>query len=334
MGRWTKVPALYISTEAVFFRGGWLKIAVVHQEDWTEAEIKHPGLWVEGLKLHPIGGHLADIFTFTQKLPNTEPKYSYQMEWSSIAAVQIRSYQEWWTSLPQETRKNVRRAQKRGLSISVRQLDDHLVRGIMSVNDECPMVQGRPARHFGKSFEQVWKDQLDYSDRSSFICAHAESELVGFMKLVRCGSFASILTTLTRPSHQDKRPANALLARAVQICEDEQIQYLVYGLLNYGNKRDGSLREFKLRNGFNEILVPRYFVPLTIKGNLVLTLGLHRGLIGILPSRAIAIAGTMRSQFYAFKRFLGRCSSMLEQPNRIRQMDGSNPPAGSKTFLG
>ena len=57
-----------------------------------------------------------------------------------------------------------------------------------------------------------------------------------------------------------------LIAKAVGICETQGISYITYGLYNYGNKRDSPLREFKIRNGFEEILVPRFFVPLTRGG--------------------------------------------------------------------
>lgn len=328
-GQWTEVPALAIGTRLAVSRGGWLKIACVHQEDWVKEEIDRPELWVRALRNRPIGESRSDLFTFTQKLPHTDPQYSYHVEWDSTAAVRVRSFKQWWDSVPQETRKNVRRAERRGLTVSLRPLDDDLVGGIMTVNNESPLVQGRPARHFGKSYQQVWRDQLDYLDRSSFICAHAGSELVGFLKLVRCGVFASVLTTLTKPSHYDKRPANALIARAMQLCEEEGIEYLVYGLLNYGNKRNGSLREFKLRNGFSEILVPRYYVPLTLKGKMALKSGMHRGLIGVLPSGAIRLVANLRNRLNSLNQSLGRRSSMAEQPNRIRQTDGSNPPAGS-----
>ena len=59
-------------------------------------------------------------------------------------------------------------------------------------------------------------------------------------------------------------------------------------------------------------------------------LGLHRGLLGILPHSVISWGLNARSKWYNFKNFLSRCSSMLERPNRIRQTERSNPPAGSK----
>ena len=40
---------------------------------------------------------------------------------------------------------------------------------------------------------------------------------------------------------------------------------------------DDSLAEFKRRCGFEKTRVPRYFVPLTLKGRLALKFGVHRG---------------------------------------------------------
>lgn len=299
-GRWRHVPALVDGRDKVFVRGRWLRTAVLHEEDWTGEPLGTPEQWASELRRRRIGNRRADVLAFSQKLPATEPAFPYRWEPVSVAALRVESFDAWWTSLPQETRKNVRRAQRRGVTVEVRPLDDGLVRGIRSINDECPVVQGKRSRHYGKSLEETRKDQESFLDRSSFICAYFGGELIGYMKLVRCGAFASVLTTLTRPSHQDKRPANAIVARAVQLCAEEGIPYLVYGMLNYGKKRDGSLREFKVRNSFGEILLPRYFVPLTLRGRIAVALGLHRGLLGILPSWAISLAVALRHRWRAW----------------------------------
>jgi hypothetical protein len=107
------------------------------------------------------------------------------------------------------------------------------------------------------------------------------------------------------------------------------VRYLTYGLFNYGNKKDSPLREFKIRNGFHEILVPRFYLPLNLRGKICLKLKVHRGLLGLLPPGAITAALGMRERWYTLKQWMSRCSSMLERPNRNRQMGCSNPPAGS-----
>ena len=147
------------------------------------------------------------------------------------------------------------------------------------------------------------------------------------VKLVYRGNVASILTFLSKKSQQDKRPANALMAKTVELCEQKKISHLIFGMFNYGNKGDTPLREFKIRHGFEEMLVPHFFVPLTAKGAISVKLKLHRGLLGLLPHSVITLLVNARAKLRQFR--MSRCSSMLEQPNSNRQMGRSNPPAGS-----
>jgi hypothetical protein len=100
-------------------------------------------------------------------------------------------------------------------------------------------------------------------------------------------------------AHYDKRPSNALLAEAVKLCEAKSIGQLTYGRFNYGNKRDSSLRQFKTRNGFKELLVPRYYVPLNSWGRLCVSAKLYRGLFDILPPEVIAALLTARDKWNA-----------------------------------
>lgn len=329
-GNWTEVPALEVKGNVLVVKGGWIKVAVLHDEEWLETEIEDPESCVKGLLEHASSRGLhADVFTFSQKPTETIPKFEFHMEWDSLATIRVTSYKEWWEKLPQETRKNVRRSQKRGVLVRVKKLDDDLVKGIVGVNNDSALRQKRRFDHFGKNFDQVKKDQSSFLDRSDFVCAYLGDELIGFLKLVYRGKVASILQLLPKESHQDKRPANALIAKAVELCETKGVEYLSYGLFNYGKKRHSSLREFKIRNGFEEILVPRYFIPLTTRGKVCIKFNLHRGILGILPHSVIKLGVGARARWYDLKSFMSRCSSMLEQPNRIRQMGRSNPPTGS-----
>ncbi len=327
-GQWISVPALQVDGTAIVVRGRWLRKAIVEGEEWLERELADPALCVSELKAHR-SRLPADVFSFVQKIPCTSPKYSYPMEWHSVAAVRVTTFKEWWDGLPQETRKNVRRSQKRGVVVTIRELDDRLIHGIIDVNNDSPLRQNVPFTHFGKPFDEVKKDQSSFAGRSDFVCAHVGEELIGFIKIVYRGEVASILQILPRATHYDKRPANALLARAVELCAEKGISYLTYGMFKYGNKSESSLLEFKVRNGFEELLVPRYYVPLTPRGALALKLNAHRGLLGILPPRAIAIALKARAMWHGLRRDAGRCSSTSEQSISTRQMGRSNPPAGS-----
>ena len=144
-----------------------------------------------------------------------------------------------------------------------------------------------------------------------------------------CGRFGTLLLLITKSSHQDKRPANALVAKAIQRCDEKGLSYMVYGKFRYGNQPKTSLMEFKMRHGFKEVLVPRFYVPLTLKGALGMKLRLHRDRVDILPRSVIAIGRRLRAEWYNLTVDKGRCSSRAEQPNCTRQMERSTPPAGS-----
>ncbi len=298
-GKWVSVPALNVGGKHIVVRGNWLRVAYVNNEQWLETEVEDPALCVKMLKAEGGDGLCADLFTFSQKLPATEPKYPYAFEWDSIAAARANSFKDWWDGLPQETRKNVRRSEKRGVVVEVKKLDSALVQDLFELNNESSLRQGKAFTHYGKTLEQVARDQVDYLDRSDYICTYFGKELIGVLKLVYRGDVASILTFLP-----------------------------TYGMYNYGNKQHTPLREFKIRNGFGEALVPRFYIPLTAKGAVSLRLRLHRGFLGILPHNVITLLVRLRTEVNNFT--LSRCSSTSERPNRIRQMERSIPPAGSK----
>jgi len=300
-GKWFTVPALGINGKDIIVRGKWIRIARVEAEEWLESELEDPQGCVQALKQQHSAELRADILSFAQKLPAIRPKYQYPVEWESIAAVRLTTFNEWWQGLPQETRKNVRRAQKRGVVVQVRNLDDDLIRDLQVLNNDSPVRQGKVFTHYGKTLDQVKKDQEAFLDRCDYICAYHEKELIGVVKLIYGGDVASILTFLPKASHHDKRPANAIMAKAVELCAEKGISHLIFGKFNYGNKKHTPLREFKIRNGFEEILAPRYYVPLTVKGAISVRLKLHRGLLGLLPHSVITFLVNARSKLYTFK---------------------------------
>jgi hypothetical protein len=62
---------------------------------------------------------------------------------------------------------------------------------------------------------------------------------------------------------------------------------------------DSTLTEFKRRNGFEQVLLPQYYIPLTFKGKIALKLGLHRGLAGNIPRPLFRKLLKIRSLWYA-----------------------------------
>ena len=297
-GRWVQIPAINVDGDILITTGAWLRIAKIRGEELREGQIEDPELYVVALRNDHDQVLKADIFTFTEILTSTQLRYSYPMEMESVAAIPLITFREWWEGLPQETRKNVRRSQKRGVTIAVRELNGDVVEGIRAVNDDSPLRQGAKNAYYGLTSEETWKRYSEFNDRCDFVCAYSGKEMIGFLHLVYRVGAAAILNLTVKPSESDKRPANALVAKAVEICESRGISYIGYGLYNYGNKRDSPLREFKIRNGFKEILVPRYFVPITLWGKCCMSVKLHRGLIGILPSPFISAATRARTLWF------------------------------------
>jgi hypothetical protein len=330
-GNWISTPMLRLDGASVVVRGKWMKVAAIHDEAWSETELQNPSEFVSKLRRQPRGSFSADIFTFAQKVPGSEPKFAFPMEWDSLAAARFESFEQWWQRLPQETRKNVRRSEKRGVAIVVRPFDEDLIGKIADVNNASEFRQGKRNAHFGKTLKQVKQDHSSFADRSDFICALSGDEAIGYLKVVYRGEVASILNLAAKSSHYDKRPTNALVAKAVELCAAKGISYLTYGYYNYGNKRKSPLREFKDRNGFEEALTPRFYVPLNLWGSCCLKAGFHRGLLAFVPNRAITFAVNSRSKWYNTKGSMSRCSSIAEQPNSNRQTGRSNPSAGSNS---
>jgi hypothetical protein len=296
-GKLIKVPFVKVDERTVIVRGKWIRNASVHQEEWMEEEpVQDAENFVKKLK----GQNLkADIFSFSYRLPETSQRYNYHFEWDNVAAIPIVNYDDWWTKrLSRKTRQEVQRAKRLGVTINQVPFDEKLIEDIVKLFNHIPIKQGMPFTHYGKDSARVRKDLSSYLNRSIFVGAYFGKELIGYVKIVFMGTNASILNIIADDLHFDKRPANALIAEAVKICDGKGIKYLQYGKYNYGNKLNSSLTEFKRRNGFQKIDLPRYYVPFTFRGGIVIRLGLHLGLIGLLPNSIINPLLNFRSGIY------------------------------------
>jgi hypothetical protein len=95
---------------------------------------------------------------------------------------------------------------------------------------------------------------------------------------------------------------NVLVAKSVELCTDEEVPYLTYT-----NWRRGSQADFLMRHGFEKILIPRYWVALTKKGELALKLGLHHSLRSRIPEPLLGfLLDTRKSIFDQWNKARGR----------------------------
>ncbi len=168
----------------------------------------------------------------------------------------------------------------------------------MGLFGRIPTKQGLPFAHYGKDFETVRREVSPYAERSQFVVAYYGDEIVGYLKMVFMGRVASVLNLICDESHFEKRPANALLAKAVEVCSQRGAQFLFYGKFTYGNKKNDSLSEFKRRAGFEKVMIPQYYVPISLWGRIAVMLRLHRGLQGLLPGAVVLFLVRCRSAIY------------------------------------
>jgi hypothetical protein len=75
----------------------------------------------------------------------------------------------------------------------------------------------------------------------------------------------------------------------------------VYSNFAYGKKVQSSLSDFKERNGFQRVDLPRYYVPLTRWGSLAYRMGLHRSLLDLVPESIGAKLREARTAWYRHK---------------------------------
>jgi hypothetical protein len=260
--------------------------------------IEDPEALLDGLRKC---GTRIDLFTFLQKLSDTQPKYSYPMEWNNFAAIPVTTFDHWWNEqIGFKARNKAKQASKKGVAIREVPFDENLVRAIKGVYDESEVRQGVRNTHFGKDLDTLHREEGTFLDSSVFIGAFLGDEMIGFIKLLwdETRTQAGLLNIVSMVRHRDKAPTNALVAEAVRYCADHGISYLTYSNFTYGKREQNSLADFKERNAFQKIDVPRYYVPLTAIGKIALQLGLHHRLADRVPAPVTAKFRQWRSAWY------------------------------------
>ncbi|XES76973.1 MAG: GNAT family N-acetyltransferase [Candidatus Bathyarchaeia archaeon] len=223
----------------------------------------------------------ADMFTFVERKwcsPLNKPSSSWLKAEDNIALLQIIPYEAWLAKVGKKTRNMVRKAQKSGVQTEVVEPTEQLAEGIWKIYNETPIRQGRAFSHYGIPLEHV-KALVRSATNSTFIAESLEGEVVGFVQLVHGDQLTVMAQILSLQKHWDKALNNALVAKAVEVCAEKNVPWLMYGRM--GNHP--SLDMFKENNGFSKYNLTRYYVPLTKKGRWAAKLGLHKEAKDALP---------------------------------------------------
>jgi len=297
-GQMTSFPAVEVDGQLVVIKGKLLRLAEVFDDYWVPADtLPEPEKIVARLKEDPKP---ADAYTFAQRIPDVKPRYEFPMTWDNVAVINVSSYETWFKEqISTAARRNIRKSERVGVIVKSEPYGDDYVRGIKSIYDEAPFRGGRRFWHYGKSVENVEAENGTYRDRSTFLAAYIEDEMVGYMKIVWDTRSAAIMQILSKLHCRDARTNNALLAEAVRLCEQKGIQNLLYESFVYGGRTGSSLTRFKRENGFVQVDVPRFYVPLTLKGKILIKLGLHQKSIkDLVPGRLRDALIQFREKWY------------------------------------
>jgi hypothetical protein len=295
----SRMTDLKFDNRALLVGGRLCRVARLDADDYKFLD--DPEAVIAGLRK----SHMRiDLFTFLQRLPETSPQFPYPLEMDNMAVLPVTTFENWWTKqIGFKARNKAKQAEKKGLSIREIPFDETLSRGIWEIYNEVPVRQGRRFPHFGKSLEKVHAMSSTWLDTSVYIGAFDGEKLVGFIKLTidDTGTQAGMMHIISLIQYRDKAPTNALVAQAVRSCADRGIRYLVYSQFAYGKKLTSTLSEFKERNGFARVDIPRYYVPLTSWGSMALSMRLHHRLADRLPGKLTEKLRDMRSKWYQKK---------------------------------
>lgn len=291
-GRPATIECMEIAGRMVVVERGLLT-TVRLEDEWFE-DVEDPALLLRALHRAPVQ---ADLFTFWQRLPHTEPRHAYPMERECLAALPVTSYEHWWKQrIKSRVRSQIRKARNEGVEVREVPYDDDFVRGMTRIFNESPIRQNRPFWHYGKDFDTVKQQFSRYLFRERMVGAYYRGSMIGFMMLADAGAFALTGQVLSSREHRDKSPNFLLIDKAVELCEAHGFGHLVYF-----HWSDDSLSEFKRRCGFERVDVPRYHVPLTAGGRLALRLGLHKGWKAALPPALKQPLKRVRGAWYGIR---------------------------------
>jgi len=289
-GRYLKVKSLRIDGRTVIIRGRILKKAQLLEEE--HEDVGDPETLIDGLR---ATDRRPDIFTFKQRYPDSSPRFGFPRTTQEIAVLTVSSLEDWLSKqVSLNTKRAIIKAKKSGLQVRQVPFDRAFAEGMKAIFDESPARQGKAFWHYGKDLATIESEFSRYLFREDIIGAYWQDRLVGFLFLNRTDRYAMPTQILASLEHRDKGVVSALLAKAIEICIERRIPAIIYG-----SWQEGGLTEFKRRNGFVKVEIPRYFVPLTRKGAIAARLRLHRGWAQILPPPLKKVLMDLRTRWSA-----------------------------------
>ena len=282
---------MIIDNKEISIRGKFFRIAKLYHE-WYEY-LDEPTALVEKMKKNkPV----PDLFTFVQEGHVPHREFPFHRETALESVLPIKSFDDWWDNLHFKARNKARKAQKCGVEVRETELNEAFINGVQNIYNEHPLRQGRKFTHYGKTLDQIKDDLSSFTDKSTLTAAYFKGELIGFMKSFQGNGILRIIHIIAMLAHRDKCVMDALIARAVKLCDEKGIPYL-----HYGDWASRGLGAFRTKYNFQPQECPRYFIPLTARGKFMLNFRLHRPLRERLPQSLADRLIAIRNQWNAMR---------------------------------
>jgi len=243
----------------------------MHMERWKQhgivlGSIDHTEEYFTDLDGVPQGADLSglDIFTYWRRnWVKRQVSDDTILKRNILAVLRLPdSYDCWYGSLDKRVRHAIRTSRT---SLEQCTVDDG-TDAIASIYAEIEERQGRPFPFHSIDAAELERIMVRRNE-SVFFRGLVGDRIVGAARVIPSMSegFAIVASFISRSSDFDKKPNDRLLAGLVEWAIQNQIRLLMYDYLG-----DDSLGFFKRRHGFCPLPIPRYAVPLTIRGSLVL----------------------------------------------------------------
>lgn len=296
-GKNTAVRSLRLQNRTVVLTGTLLRTASIKDEAFVAGPIlpepKAAIADIRAWKARP------DIFTFSEKINQPITPTDLPHRWENYAVIPITTYDEWLkTRIRKDVKENLRRAKREGVVVRTSPYDAAFVKGIYDLCNETPIRQGKPFWHYGKSYDAIEEVHGTYKERAEYIGAYLDQELIGFIKMVYVDDYAKTMHVISKERHFHRRPTNALIAKAVEVCAEKHVNSFIYGEYSFPGKPTSSLTEFKRHHGFEERKYRRFVVPISPLGSIALRMGLDCGPQSLLPPRLLELILRIRAGYY------------------------------------
>src|SRR5947209_4444097 len=103
-GKPVAVRCLAVDGKTYAIRSGPVTVLALEYEWYDDVADPRPVI-----RLGERGAPPADLFTFSQRVPDVEPRFPFHLEWEDLGVLPITSYDDWWKcKIKSRTRNHIR----------------------------------------------------------------------------------------------------------------------------------------------------------------------------------------------------------------------------------